>query len=66
LPGTKALLSYDPATTVPVAGAFDDSALQAAVGPLPRTPLREGIAQTLRRFEWLLRTGRLDAREVPA
>ncbi len=63
-PGAKTLITYDAGTEVPVAGAFDDSALQREVGPVPRTALRDGVRQTIERFERLLRAGRLDTREL--
>ncbi len=63
-PGAKTLVTYDPATIVPVAGAYDDGGFQRDLGPLPRTRLREGVRQTVERFERLLRAGRLDIREL--
>ncbi len=64
LPGAKTLVDYDPATEVPVAGAYDDRAFQRDLGPLPRTSLRDGVRQTVERFERLLHAGRLDTREL--
>ncbi len=64
VPGAKTLIDYDPLAEVPVAGAYDDSGFQRDFGPLPRTPLRDGIRETVERFERLLRAGRLDTREL--
>ena len=46
---------------LPIAADLDDSRLQSRLGPIPRTPLREGIAETFRRFVALRDQGRLDA-----
>jgi nucleoside-diphosphate-sugar epimerase len=45
---------------LPIAPDLDDGRLQERVGPIPRTPLRDGIAETYRRFVALHRDGRLD------
>jgi nucleoside-diphosphate-sugar epimerase len=45
---------------LPIAPDLDDSRLQERLGPIPRTPLRDGIAETYRRFVALHRDGRLD------
>lgn len=45
---------------LPIAADLDDSRLQAALGPIPTTPLKEGIAETFRRFRALREQGRLD------
>ena len=42
---------------LPIAPDLDDSRLQAALGPIPRTPLRDGIAETYRRFVALREQG---------
>jgi nucleoside-diphosphate-sugar epimerase len=44
---------------VPVNWKMDDSQLRAYVSGLTKTPLEEGVAETLRRFEGLLESGRL-------
>jgi hypothetical protein len=62
--GAKALVTYDAGTEVPVAGAYNDAAVQRDLGPLPRTSLRDGVSQTMERFERLLREGGLDVREL--
>ncbi len=45
---------------LPIAPDLDDSRLQERLGPIPRTPLRDGIAETYHRFVALHRDGRLD------
>jgi nucleoside-diphosphate-sugar epimerase len=62
--GGRGLVTYDAGTEVPVAGAYDDAALQRDLGPLPRTSLRDGVSRTMERFERLLLEGRLDVREL--
>lgn len=50
---------------LPIPGALDDAALTAAIGEPPRTPLRDGLARTLRTFAALHEAGRLDLRDLP-
>ena len=49
---------------LPIAPSLDDARLQASLGPIPRTPLRAGIAETYKRFEALHREGRLDLSDL--
>jgi len=49
---------------LPIAPSLDDSRLQAALGPIPRTTLRQGIAETYERFAALRREGRLDLSDL--
>ena len=49
---------------LPIAPDLDDSRLQSALGPLPATPLRDGIAETYRRFVALGEGGRLDLSDL--
>ncbi|MGE3819462.1 MAG: NAD-dependent epimerase/dehydratase family protein [Isosphaeraceae bacterium] len=49
---------------LPIAPDLDDSRLQARLGPLPVTPLNEGIAETYRRFVSLREQGRLDLSDL--
>jgi nucleoside-diphosphate-sugar epimerase len=49
---------------IAIAYDLDDSALQRDLGPLPRTPLVEGIRQTLDIFKHLKREGRLDTADL--
>ena len=44
---------------VPVAWRMDDSQLRAFVPDLPKTPLADGVAETIGRFEHLYRSGQL-------
>jgi nucleoside-diphosphate-sugar epimerase len=45
---------------IAIAYDLDDSALQRDLGPMPKTPLLEGIRQTLEHFRKLAARGRLD------
>jgi nucleoside-diphosphate-sugar epimerase len=49
-PGAAQLISVE-GPQVPVAYRMDDAALVRVVGEVPRTPLREAIAETIRTFE---------------
>jgi nucleoside-diphosphate-sugar epimerase len=49
---------------IPIAFDLDDSTLQRDLGPLPRTPLEEGIRRTLEQFRHLQSEGRLDATDL--
>jgi len=49
---------------LPIAFDLDDSRLQATLGPLERTSLRDGIAKTYRRFVGLRDQGRLDLSDL--
>jgi nucleoside-diphosphate-sugar epimerase len=44
---------------LPIAATLDDGAFQSAVGPLPATPLADGIRETVALFRQLQRAGRL-------
>jgi len=48
---------------LPIAPDLDDERLQDRLGPIPRTPLREGIVETYRCFVALREQGRLDESE---
>lgn len=43
---------------------MDDTAIRAALGPVPNTPLGQGVEATMKMFSDLLREGRLDASEL--
>jgi nucleoside-diphosphate-sugar epimerase len=69
----RALCAVDPAAErlitfgdkqIPIAFDLDDSALQRDLGPMPRTPLVEGIRQTLEHFRGLHAEGRLDSADL--
>jgi nucleoside-diphosphate-sugar epimerase len=49
---------------LPLAPDLDDSRLEARFGKLPRTTLRDGIAETYRRFRTLRDEGRLDLSDL--
>jgi nucleoside-diphosphate-sugar epimerase len=49
---------------LPIAFDLDDSRLQARLGPIGRTSLREGIAETYSRFVALREQGRLDLSDL--
>ena len=49
---------------LPIAFDLDDSRLEAKLGPIPRTSLRDGIAETYRRFVELKAEGRLDLSDL--
>ncbi|HEV2494304.1 MAG TPA: NAD(P)-dependent oxidoreductase [Terriglobia bacterium] len=49
---------------LPIAYDLDDSALVHDLGEVPRTPLEQGIHQTLEIFECFDREGRLDTRDL--
>jgi nucleoside-diphosphate-sugar epimerase len=44
---------------IPIAYDLDDTSLQRDLGPMPKTPLAEGIRQTLERFRRLANEGRV-------
>jgi nucleoside-diphosphate-sugar epimerase len=69
----QALCAVDPAAAqlithgdrqIAIAYDLDDSALQRDLGPMPRTPLVEGIRQTYELFQRLHQEGRLDTRDL--
>jgi nucleoside-diphosphate-sugar epimerase len=49
---------------IAIAYDLDDSALQRDLGPMPQTPLPEGIRQTLEQFRKLAAGGRLDTADL--
>ena len=49
---------------IPIAYDLDDAALQRDLGPMPRTPLEEGLRQTIDHFKKLHRAGRLDTLDL--
>jgi nucleoside-diphosphate-sugar epimerase len=51
---------------IPIAFDLDDSALQRDLGPMPHTPLSEGIRRTLDHFRRLHAEGRLDTADLDA
>jgi nucleoside-diphosphate-sugar epimerase len=63
VPAARDLVSHGD-RQLPIAADLDDSRLQARLGPVPTTPLREGIAETFRRFSILRDQGRLDLSDL--
>lgn len=51
---------------LPIAPDLDDSRLEDRLGPIPRTDLAEGVAETYRRFVALRDQGRLDLSDLEA
>jgi nucleoside-diphosphate-sugar epimerase len=47
-----------------IAFDLDDSALQRDLGPIPKTPLVDGIRRTLEHFRRLHAEGRLDTKDI--
>ena len=69
----RALIEVEPAAErlithgdrqIAIAYDLDDAALQRDLGPLPRTPLVEGIRKTLAQFRRLQAEGRLDTSDL--
>jgi nucleoside-diphosphate-sugar epimerase len=49
---------------LPIDYDLTDAALERDLGPMPKTPLRDGIRQTLERFRRLQAEGRLDTSDI--
>lgn len=62
-PESAALVSHG-VRQLPIAFDLDDARLDARFKPIPRTPLRDGIAETYRRFVALREEGRLDLSDL--
>jgi len=62
-PDAKGKITYTD-MPLPIPAAMDDSAIRAALGELPATPLAEGARLTIERFAELHREGRLDTKEL--
>ncbi|MEW4569619.1 NAD(P)-dependent oxidoreductase [Tautonia sp. JC769] len=63
VPEAKGRVSHG-SNQLPIAPSLDESRLQAQLGPLPRTSLDQGIAETYRRFSDLQAQGRLDLSDL--
>lgn len=63
LPEAKGLVTHG-SRQLPIAPNLDDSRLLATFGPLPRTPLVEGIRWSAERFRMLHEAGRLDLSDL--
>jgi nucleoside-diphosphate-sugar epimerase len=64
-PAAAKLITYGE-RQISIAYDLDDGALQRDLGPLPVTPLEEGIRQTLEQFRTLQAEGRLDTADLDA
>jgi nucleoside-diphosphate-sugar epimerase len=62
-PAAGRLITYGE-RQIAIAYDLDDAALQRDLGPMPRTPLVEGIRQTLEHFRRLQAEGRLDTADL--
>jgi len=63
VPTSTALITHGD-RQLPIAFDLDDSRLQEQLGPISRTSLRDGIAETYRRFLELRDQGRLDLSDL--
>ncbi len=63
VPEARALVSHGD-RQLPIAPDLDDERLESRLGPMPRTSLREGIAETYRRFIALRDRGELDLSDL--
>jgi nucleoside-diphosphate-sugar epimerase len=61
--GAKQLITFGE-RQIAIAYDLDDAALQRDLGPMPRTPLAEGVRQTLELFRRLHAEGRLDTADL--
>jgi UDP-glucose 4-epimerase len=64
-PAAARLITYGE-RQISIAYDLDDAALQHDLGPMPRTPLEEGIRHTLDHFRQLQAEGRLDTADLDA
>lgn len=64
-PSAQKLITYGD-RQISIAYDLDDSALQRDLGPMPKTPLVEGIRQTLEHFRKQRQEGRLDTADLDA
>ncbi len=62
-PAARKLITFGD-RQIAIAYNLDDGALQRDLGPMPKTPLAEGIRRTLEHFRLLLAEGRLDTADL--
>jgi nucleoside-diphosphate-sugar epimerase len=62
-PDARGRITFDDAPLA-IPSEFDDTAVRAALGPLPATPLAEGVRATVERFAQLQSAGRLDTSDL--
>lgn len=60
----QARLAYPDGDPLPFPDDLDDSGLRALIGPVPHTPLAQGIARTAARFQRLLAAQRIDLAQL--
>src|SRR5262245_10968705 len=63
IPEAKGRITFDP-TPLALPPELDDSAIVRALGDVPHTPLSQGIKETIERFAFLRRAGRLDLNDL--
>ncbi len=63
VPEARSLVSHGE-RQLAIAPSLDDSRLESTLGPIPRTPLRAGIAETFDRFVALRDRGKLDLSDL--
>jgi nucleoside-diphosphate-sugar epimerase len=62
-PDARGRITFDEAP-LSIPSEFDDSAIRAALGTFPATPLADGVRATIKRFAELRREGRLDTDDL--
>ena len=62
-PNAKGTITYSD-TPLAIPAEMDDTAIRATLGPLPATPLAEGVHSTIERFAELESEGRLDTSDL--
>ncbi len=63
VPAARGLVTHGD-RQLPIASDLDEARLQSCLGPIPRTLLRDGIAETYHRFVALRDQGRLDLSDL--
>jgi len=63
IPEAKGRITFDP-TPLALPPELDDSAIVRALGDVPHTPLSQGMKETIERFAFLRRAGRLDTADL--
>ena len=63
IPEAKGMITFDP-TPMALPPELDDSAIVRALGDVPHTPLSQGMKETIERFAFLRRAGRLDTNDL--
>jgi hypothetical protein len=63
VPAARGSITYAD-TPLPIPAELDGSAIRAAIGELPSTPLEAGVRETIERFTTLNREGRLDTSDL--